>query len=46
MSAKAKGHRVSGTLATATGKRISGARVTLQRHTDVRLDEGHQQAHR
>ena len=33
MTAKAKGHRVSGTLATATGKRISGARVTLQRRT-------------
>ena len=33
MSAKVKGHRVSGTLATATGKRISGARVALQRRT-------------
>ena len=33
MTAKAKGHRVSGTLATANGKRISGASVTLQRRT-------------
>jgi hypothetical protein len=33
MTARAKGHRVSGTLATGTGKRISGARVTLQRRT-------------
>ena len=33
MTAKAKGHRVSGALATAAGKRISGASVTLQRRT-------------
>lgn len=33
VTAKAKGHRVSGTLGTAGGDRIAGARLTLQRRT-------------
>jgi hypothetical protein len=33
VTAKAKGHRVSGTLGTASGDRIAGARLTLQRRT-------------